>query len=158
MRSRLELVRLMPMMGNAEKVNRSTSVLAVTGKSLRICDSRPSTNNSDWTMFTFQLKKMLIWAEPRAVAERTEVTPGTSFIASSMGRVMVAIISSAGMMPLSTRMTTRGKSVWGNTDDGVCSAENTPARHNATAMNVMEIACRVANRPRREVVREVIGN
>ncbi len=108
-------------------------------------------------MSTCQLKKTLIWAEPRLVAERTETAPGMSFIASSMGRVMVAIISSAGMMPLFTRMTTRGKSVCGNTDDGVCSAEKIPARHSATAMNVMDIACRVANRPRREEVVEVIG-
>ena len=99
-------------------------------------------------MSTRQLKKMLIWAEPRLVAERTETAPGMSFIASSMGRVTVAIISSAGMMPLSTRMTTRGKSVCGNTDDGIRSAEKTPARHSATAMNVMDSACRVANRPR----------
>ena len=84
------------------------------------------------------------------MAERTEFTPGTSFIASSMGRVIVAIISSAGMMPLSTRMTTRGKSVCGKTDDGVRSAEKTPARHNAAAMNVMDSACRVANRPKGE--------
>ena len=101
-------------------------------------------------MSTCQLKKMLIWAEPRLVAERTDTAPGMSFIASSMGRVTVAIISSAGMMPLSTRMTTRGKSVCGKTDDGVCSADKTPARHNATAMNVMDSACRVANRPRGE--------
>ena len=63
----------------------------------------------------------------------------------------VAIISSAGMMPLSTMMTTRGKFVCGNTDDGVCSAETTPARHNVAAMNVMDSACLVANRPRVEV-------
>ena len=43
MMSRFELVRLMPMMGNAENVTRSTSVPAVAGKSPRICESRPST-------------------------------------------------------------------------------------------------------------------
>src|ERR1039458_8875566 len=102
-------------------------------------------------MSTRQLKKMLIWAEPRLVAERTDTAPGMSFIASSMGRVTVAIISSAGMMPLSTRMTTRGKLVCGNTDDGIRNADRTPAKHNATAMNVMDNACRVANRPKNEV-------
>jgi hypothetical protein len=74
-----------------------------------------------------------------------------SFIASSMGRVMVAIISSAGMMPLSTMMPTRGKFVCGKTDDGMRSAEKIPARHNAAAMNVMDNACLVANRPKGEM-------
>ena len=73
-------------------------------------------------MSTDQLKKTLISAEPRPVAERTLTEPGMSFIASSMGRVMVAIISSAGITPLSTRITTRGKSVCGNTDDGMWNA------------------------------------
>ena len=68
-------------------------------------------------MSTRQLKKTLISAEPRPVAERTVTAPGMSFIASSMGRVMVAIIWSAGITPLSARITTRGKSVRGNTDD-----------------------------------------
>ena len=35
--------------------------------------------------------------------------PGMFFIASSTGRVIVAIISSAGITPLSMRITTRGK-------------------------------------------------
>ncbi len=73
-------------------------------------------------MSTFQLKKTLTSAEPRPVAERIVTTPGMSFMASSMGRVMVAIISSAGMTPLSTRMTTRGKFVCGKTEDGKVSA------------------------------------
>ena len=56
---------------------------------------------------------------------RTLTTPGMLFIASSMGRVMVAIISLAGMMPLLTRTTTRGKFVSGNTDDGsITRAQN----------------------------------
>ncbi len=65
-----------------------------------------------------QVKKTFTSAEPRPVAERMFTTPGMSFIASSTGRVMVAIISSAGMTPLSIRITTRGKSVCGNTDAG----------------------------------------
>ena len=122
-RSRVGLVRLTPMMGNTENVNRSTSVLAVGGSSLLICESRPSTYSSDCTMSTCQSKNTLIWAEPRSVAERTLTVPGMPFIASSIGRVMVAIISSAGMMPLSTRTITRGKSVRGKTDEGMWSAE-----------------------------------
>ena len=39
-------------------------------------------------------------------------------MASSTGRVIVAIISSAGMSPLSRRITTRGKLVWGKTLEG----------------------------------------
>jgi hypothetical protein len=62
------------------------------------------------------------------------------FMASSMGRVMVAIISFAGMMPLFTITTIRGKLVSGKTEDGVLRAQNIPARHNTAAMNMMEIA------------------
>ena len=144
-------------MGNAENVTRSMSVEAVAGKSLRICESRPSTYNSDCGMSTFQLKKKLICAEPRLVAERTVTAPGMSFSASSIGRVTVAIISSAGMIPLFTIMVTRGKLVCGKTDDGVRSAEKIPARHNAAAMNVMDSACFVANRPKGEVTSGFVG-
>lgn len=70
-------------------------------------------------MSTCQLKKTLISAEPRPVVERIVTEPGMSFIASSMGRVMIAIVSSAGITPLSTRMTRRGKLVCGKTDDGI---------------------------------------
>ena len=97
-----------------------------------------------------QLKITLMMAEPRVVEERTDTTPGMLFMDSSIGRVTVAIISLAGMMPLFTMTTMRGKSVCGKTDDGVRSAEKIPARHNATAMNVMEIAWCVANLPRPE--------
>src|ERR1039458_8847959 len=156
MMSRLELVRLMPMMGNAENVTRSMSVEAVVGRSLRICESRPSTYSSDCDMSTCQLKKTLICAEPRLVAERTVIAPGMPFIASSIGRVIVAIISLAGLMPLLIRMTTRGKFVRGNTDDGVCSAQKIPPRHKAAATNVMDSACFVANRPKGEMVPDFI--
>ncbi len=104
-----------------------------------------------------QLKITLMMAEPRVVEDRTDTTPGMLFIASSMGRVTVAIISFAGMMPLFTMTTTRGKSVLGNTEDGVFRAQKIPARHSTAAMNVMEIAWCVANRPRREEVVEVIA-
>ncbi len=119
--SRVGLVKLTPIIGNAENVSRQVVVVAVGGNVERICASRPSTYNSDWIMSTCQLKKTLISAEPRPVAERIVTAPGMSFIASSIGRVMVAIISSPGITPLSTRMTTRGKFVCGNTDDGMCS-------------------------------------
>ena len=98
-------------------------------------------------MSACQLKKTFTSAEPRPVAERTNAAPGTSFIASSIGRVMVAIISSAGMTPLSIRMTQRGKFVCGKTDEGIRSAANTPPRHRANVMNMMAVALWVANCP-----------
>jgi hypothetical protein len=120
--SRVWLVRLTPMMGNAENVRRCTVVVAVAGSVLRIWDSRLSTYSSDCTMSTDHVKNTLTSAEPRPVAERTLTAPGMSFIDSSMGRVIVAIISSAGITPLSMRITTRGKFVCGNTDDGRLNA------------------------------------
>ncbi len=59
--------------------------------------------------------------------ERTSFNPGTLFTDSSMGRVMVTIIWSIGITPLSTPMTTRGKSVVGNTAIGMVKARYTPA-------------------------------
>jgi hypothetical protein len=61
----------------------------------------------------------LIAADPRPVVLRMLIAPGMSFIDSSTGRVTVAIISSPGITPLSIRITTRGKSVCGKTDDGI---------------------------------------
>jgi hypothetical protein len=98
-------------------------------------------------MSTCQLKKTLISAAPRPVVERTVTEPGISFIASSMGRVIVAIISSAGITPLSTRITTRGKSVCGKTDDGTWNAAYTPATHRAALINVIANLWRTANSP-----------
>ncbi len=88
-------------------------------------------------MSTDHVKKTLISADPRPVADRTLSDPGMSFIASSMGRVIVAIISSAGMTPLSTRITTRGKSVCGNTLDGMWNAAYAPPRQSATETKAM---------------------
>src|SRR5437764_13905053 len=70
-----------------------------------------------------------------------------SFMASSMGRVTVAIISSAGMTPLSARMTTRGKLVCGKTDDGIWMAEKNPARQKAAIIKKMALAWRMAKLP-----------
>ena len=66
-----------------------------------------------------QSKKTFTAAEPRPVVERMLAVPGMFFMASSTGRVIVAIISSAGITPLSISSTTRGKSVCGNTDAGI---------------------------------------
>ena len=43
-------------------------------------------------MSTFQLKNRFTSAEPRLVVERTDSSPGTLFMASSMGRVTMTSI------------------------------------------------------------------
>jgi len=111
------------MIGNALNVSRHTVVVAVAGNAERSCASRPFTKSSACTISVCQVKNTFTSADPRPVLERTETAPGRSFIASSMGRVTAAIISSAGITPLSTRMTQRGKSVLGKTDDGMRYAE-----------------------------------
>src|SRR5438309_8375387 len=97
-------------------------------------------------MSTDQLKNTFTSAEPRPVTERTFTTPGMSFIASSIGRVTVAIISSPGITPLSIKMTTRGKSVWGNTEEGIVSAERTPPRQRQIVTNMIAFEWRTTNR------------
>src|SRR5437764_12590485 len=97
-------------------------------------------------MSTDQLKNTFSSADPRPVADRTLTTPGMSFIASSTGRVIVAIIWSPGITPLSIRITTRGKSVCGNTDDGIVTADSTPARHRQRVRNRIDFDCRTMNR------------
>src|SRR5437868_9544669 len=98
-------------------------------------------------MFTFQEKKRSIWAVPRPVVERIVSLPRMSFIASSMGRVTVAIISSAGITPLSAMMTTRGKSVSGKTDEPIFLAAYPPPRQRASTRKTIEMACLTANLP-----------
>src|SRR6476659_9068879 len=97
-------------------------------------------------MSTDQLKKTFTSADPRPVTERTFTTPGMSFIASSMGRVTVAIISSPGITPLSIKMTTRGKSACGNTDEDIVSAERTPPRQRQMVTNTIALEWRTTNR------------
>jgi hypothetical protein len=57
-----------------------------------------------------------------AAHERTDCSPGTLFTASSMGRVMVTIIWSMGITPLSTAWRMRGKLVSGKTETGMANA------------------------------------
>src|SRR5437016_4518615 len=73
--SRSGAVRLIPMIGKAEKVSRQTWRLAVVGICPASWASRPWTNINDWIMSTFQSKKTLISAEPRLVAERIDSIP-----------------------------------------------------------------------------------
>ena len=73
-------------------------------------------------MSTFQSKNKSISADPRLVIDRTCRRPGTLFTDSSIGRVIVTIIWSIGITPLSTPIRTRGKSVVGKTEIGMVKA------------------------------------
>src|SRR5579871_3742396 len=93
-----------------------------------------------------QRKYRSISADPRLVTERTVSNPGTLLTASSNGRVIVTIIWSIGMTPLSTATSTRGKSVDGNTDTGIVKARYAPRRPNVrmrkiTGRECCEIQC-----------------
>ncbi len=110
------------MMGKLAKFRRWVLMLTVGGSELRMPDSAASTSCSVVTMFTCQSKNRSISAEPRLVMDRTCCNPGTLFTASSMGRVMVTIIWSIGITPLSTPISTRGKSVVGKTEIGMVVA------------------------------------
>ncbi len=111
------------MMGKLAKVSRWVWMTAVAGKFVpNAATSAASTSCSVVTMSTCQSKNKSISAEPRLVMERTCCSPGTLLTDSSMGRVMVTIIWSMGITPLSTPMTTRGKLVDGNTDIGMVNA------------------------------------
>ena len=78
-------------------------------------------------MSTFQLKKRSISAEPRLVLDRTSSSPGTLLTASSSGRVIVTIIWSIGITPLSTARRIRGKFVVGKTATGILNARYPPS-------------------------------
>ncbi len=119
----MSLVRLMPVIGKTENVRRNARASTVLGRLERTCARRLRTCSSVVSMSTFQLKKTLTTLEPRPVLDCMLTTPGASFIASSIGLVIVAIISSAGISPLSTMIVTRGKFVCGKTLDGIEVAE-----------------------------------
>ena len=106
------------MIGKVAKVRRLVVIFAVGGSSDWIFESAASVNCSVRNMSTFQSKKRLTSAEPRLVVLRTVCRPGTEFIASSIGLVIVTCICSTGITPLSTPMTTRGKFVSGKTEIG----------------------------------------
>ena len=92
-------------------------------------------------MSTSQRKKTLISLDPRAVFDRTVVMPGTSRMASSIGRVTCSICMFTGAMPLSTRMTMRGKSVCGKIEIGSLSMKMTPAREKLRTIRIMALPC-----------------
>src|SRR6516225_7879573 len=94
-------------------------------------------------MSTSQRKKRSTSAEPRLVIERTFSRPGTLFTVSSIGLVMVTIIWSIGMTPLSTAISIRGKLVSGKTDTGIVNARYTPMTASTMIRKITDFEFRV---------------
>ena len=115
------------MMGNAANVSRCASILAVEGSSGCTREIAAFTCCSVWNISTFQWKYRSISADPRLVMDCTVCNPGTLLTASSSGRVIVTIIWSIGITPLSTPTITRGKFVDGNTATGMVNARYAPS-------------------------------
>src|SRR5579885_2589491 len=107
------------MIGKLANVMRFATTVAVDGNSGCTREMAALTYCSVWNMSTFQSKKRSTSAEPRLVMDCTRCNPGTLLTVSSMGRVMVTIIWSIGMTPLSTAITMRGKLVSGKTETGM---------------------------------------
>src|SRR5437773_11396207 len=107
------------MMGKLAKVIRLATTVAVGGISGCTREIAAFTYCNVWNMSTFQPKKISISAEPLLVMERTCCNPGTLLTASSTGRVMVTIIWSIGMTPLSTALSMRRQFVVGKTESGI---------------------------------------
>src|SRR5436190_3033728 len=114
------------MTGKLAKVMRRVAIVAVVGSAGCTREIAAFTYCRVWNMSTFQLKKRSISAEPRLVVDRTSSSPGTLLTASSTGRVMVTIIWSIGITPLSTARTRRGKFVVGKTATGILNARYAP--------------------------------
>src|SRR5579864_2914258 len=118
------------MIGNAAKVRRCASIFAVEGSSGCTREIAAFTYCSVWNMSMSQRKYKSISADPRLVMDLTVCSPGTLLTASSIGRVTVTVIWSMGITPLSTAISTRGKSVLGKTDTGIVKARYAPSRPN----------------------------
>src|SRR5579864_4947026 len=116
------------MIGKLANVMRLGTTVAVGGSSGCTREIAALTYCSVWNISTFQSKNRLISAEPRLVMDRTCCSPGTLFTASSTGRVMVTIIWSMGITPLSTPTMIRGKSVVGKTEIGMVNARYAPTQ------------------------------
>jgi hypothetical protein len=107
------------MIGNTANVSRLAVTLAVAGSVVCIRARAAFTSSSVRYMSTFHEKNRSTSTCPRLVIDCTSSTPCTLFTASSIGRVTVTSIWSIGATPLSTPITTLGKSVDGNTDTGM---------------------------------------
>jgi len=106
-------------MGKAAKVRRLAEILTVGGRVGWTWASAAFTSSRDRNMSTSQVKKRSISALPRLVMDQRRSRPCTVLSFSSSGRVMVTIIWSMGMTPLSTPTITRGKLVSGKTPTGI---------------------------------------
>src|ERR1700682_3385121 len=126
------------MMGKLANVWRWASTFALDGSSAWVRDSAALTYCSVWNMSTFQSKKRSISAEPRLVMDLTFSSPGTLFTASSRGRVMVTIIRSIGITPLSTAIKIRGKLVAGKTATGTVKARYPPTNARVTVRKITD--------------------
>src|SRR5438105_8694331 len=131
------------MIGKVAKVNRFATIVAVDGSSGCTREIAAFTYCRVWNMFTFQSKYRSISAEPRLVIERTDCNPGTLLTASSKGRVMVTIIWSIGITPLSTPISTRGKFVVGKTEIGMVNARYAPTAASVRIRKMTGLECRV---------------
>src|SRR6516164_6007114 len=135
-------VRLYPMMGKLAKVRRWVSIRAVEGRVVWTLATAAFTRASVWNISTFQLKNRSTSAEPRLVTERTLSNPSTLFTANSIGLVMVTIIWSMGITPLSTPTMMRGKSVSGNTATGRVNPRYTPTDANVMIRKIIDLEWR----------------
>src|SRR5260370_19820175 len=129
------------MMGKLANVKRWASTFALAGSSVCARDSAALTYCNVWNMSTFQSKKRSISAEPRLVMDLTFSSPGTLFTASSRGRVMVTIIWSIGITPLSTAIRIRGKLVAGKTATGTVKARYPPINASVTVRKMTDREC-----------------
>ena len=127
------------MMGKAAKVNRFVRISAVDGSDDRMRPTAASTYCRVWNMSTFQLKNRSTSAEPRLVIDRTDSRPGTLLTASSTGRVIVTIIWSIGITPLSIPITMRGKFVSGKTEIGMVKARYPPIRASVIITKMIDL-------------------
>src|SRR5436305_12645607 len=110
------------MIGKLAKVMRLATMVAVGGSSDCTREMAEFTYCRVWNISMFQSKNRSISAEPRLVFDLTCKSPGTLFTASSIGRVIVTIIWSVGMTPLSAAIRMRGKLVVGKTATGIVNA------------------------------------
>src|ERR1700730_60479 len=128
-------------MGKLANVRRWASTFALDGSSACVRDSAALTYCSVWNISTFQSKKRSISAEPRLVMDFTFSSPGTLLTASSRGRVIVTIIWSIGITPLSTAIRIRGKFVAGKTATGTVKARNPPTHASVTVRKMTDREC-----------------
>ena len=125
-------------MGKLAKVMRWASIFADAGSSACTRESAAFTYRRVWNISTSQVKNRSISAEPRLVTEGTFCKPGTLFTASSSGRVMVTIIWSMGITPLSTPIRIRGKFVAGKTATGIVKAIKVPTSASVTIRKITD--------------------